>query len=116
MAKIDVNSERPTYTTDFQPSDVNRAVFLGNPVLDNMMTCLVSLSSEVWATRRRMYVLEAVLEKKGVTKEMVEAYMPSAEEEDMWKKDRDRFVEMMFSPLLRGGDLPMSAEFQDEIS
>ena len=114
MAKIELDSKRPTYATDFFPSDIDRAVFLENPLLDNMMTCMVSLAAEVWATRRRVYVLETVLDKNGVSKEMVESYMPTAEEEALWKKDRDRFVEMMFSPLLRGGDLPMSSDFQND--
>jgi len=76
MAKIEVDSDRPTYATDYFPHDTDRAVFLGNPVLDNIMTCMTALGSEVWATRRRMYVLEAILQEKGVSEEMIEAYMP----------------------------------------
>ena len=114
MAKIELDTKRATYATDFFPSDIDRAVFLGNPVLDNMMTCMVSLGAEVWGTRRRMYVLEAVLKKHGISDKEIETYMPSADEEAAWKQDRDRFIEMMFAPMLRRGDLPMSSQFQDD--
>ena len=53
MATTKLETERPTHTADFIESDVERAVFLGNPVLDNMMTSLIALGSEVWSGRRR---------------------------------------------------------------
>jgi len=112
MATTKLKTDRPTYASDFIPSDVERAVFLGNPVLDNMMTSLIALGAEVWSNRRRMKVVEALLAEKGITSEMVEQYMPSAEEEAAWQKDRDRFIDLTYSPLLREGDLPVSAAFQ----
>ena len=114
MATTTLKTDRPTHTADFIQSDAERAVFLGNPVLDNMMTSLIALGTEVWSTRRRMHVLEALLEEKGVTAEMVEAYMPTAEQEAKWGKDRDRFIDLTYSPLLREGDLPVSAPFSSD--
>jgi len=111
MATSKLKTDRATYASDFIPSDVERAVFLGNPVLDNMMTSLIALGAEVWSNRRRMKVLEALLEDKGVTAEMVEQFMPTAEQEAEWQKDRDRFIDLTYSPLLREGDLPVSAAF-----
>jgi hypothetical protein len=98
----------------FIASDVERAVFLGNPVLDNMMTSLIALGAEVWSNRRRMKVVEALLAEKGVTAEMIETYMPTAEQDAEWQKDRDRFIDLTYSPLLREGDLPVSAAFTRE--
>ena len=112
MATKKVNSDRPTHASDFFPNDLERAVFLGHPVLDNVVTSLYALGAEVWSTRRRVKVLEALLEEKGVTNEMVEKYMPTAEQEADWQKDRDRFIDLTYSPLLREGDLPFSAPFQ----
>jgi len=114
MATTKLKTDRPTYTSDFIPSDVERAVFLGNPVLDNMMSSLIALGAEVWSNRRRMKVLEALLAEKGVTSEMVETFMPTPEQEAEWQKDRDRFIDLTYSPLLREGDLPVSAAFQRE--
>jgi len=114
MATTKLKTDRPTYATDFKPSDVERAVFLGNPVLDNMMSSLIALGSEVWTMRRRMKVLESLLSDKGVTNEMIEKYMPKAEQEAEWKDDRNRFIDLVYSPLLREGDLPVSAAFSPE--
>jgi hypothetical protein len=47
----------------------------------------------------------------GVTAEMIETYMPTAEQDAEWQKDRDRFIDLTYSPLLREGDLPVSAAF-----
>ena len=113
MATTKLKTDRPTYASDFIPSDVERAVFLGNPVLDNMMSSLIALGAEVWSNRRRMKVLESLLAEKGITEEMVESYMPTSEQEAEWQKDRDRFIDLTYSPLLREGDLPVSADFGD---
>jgi len=111
MATTKLKTDRAGYASDFIPSDVDRAVFLGNPVIDNMMVSLIALGTEVWSNRRRMKVLEALLAEKGITNEMVEQYAPTAEQEAAWQKDRDRFIDLTYSPLLREGNLPVSAKF-----
>jgi hypothetical protein len=111
MATAKRKSDRPDYASDYIASDVKRGVFLGNPVIDNMMASMIALGTEMWSMRRRMKVLEAVLEDKGITKEMVEQYVPTAEQEAAWQKDRDRFIDLTYSPLLREGDLPISSTF-----
>lgn len=105
MAKL--KTDRPTYTTDFIESDTERAVFLGNPLFDNMMTALISLGSEVWTTRRRVKVLESVLADKGVTQEMMETYMPTEAENAAWEKERDAFIQRTFGALARNADRPL---------
>jgi hypothetical protein len=112
--KIKLDSDRPTFASDYFKSDVEQAVFLGNPILDNMMSTLLAVCSETWANRRRTKVLEALLADKGITAEMVEGYMPTAEDESEWQADRDRFVDMVLGPLMREGSLPASADRQDE--
>ena len=111
MAKIEVDTDRETFTAEYIPTDAERAVFLGNPLLDNMMSSLIALGTEVWATRRRMNVLEALMEDKGVTNEMIEQYVPTDEQAAKWAKDRDKFIDLAYSPLLRDGDLPVDAPF-----
>jgi hypothetical protein len=102
---------RPTFAVKAIPSDVNNVSFLGNPVLDNLVSVVVAMGTEVWATKRRMKVMESVLAKKGITTEMLEKYVPTAEEAAAWEKDRDRFIEMTFSALGNAGDLTASAPF-----
>jgi len=116
MAKIKVKTDRPTYTADFIKSDTERAVFLGNPVLDNMMSSLIALGTEVWSTRRRMHVLEALLEERGVSEAMIEGFTPTAEQAARWEKERDKFIDLTYSPLLRDGDLPVDSPFPYDAS
>ena len=116
MAKrvtTDLKTERPTYASDFFKSDNERVSFLGNPVLDNMMTALVAVCSEMWTNRRRMLVIERLLADKGITEDMIEGYMPSEEEEAAWDAERDRFISMAFEPLVRESDLPVDSDWQD---
>ena len=116
MAEIKLKTDRPTYTSEFIKSDAERAVFLGNPALDNMMSSLIALGSEVWATKRRMNVLEALLEERGVTQQMIQEYVPTAEQEAQWEKQRDGFIDLTYSPLLREGDLPVATPFPSDDS
>ncbi|HEY6642248.1 hypothetical protein [Povalibacter sp.] len=111
MAKQD--SARPTYTSTAIKADVDKAVFLGNVVLDNMMSVLIAVGTEVWSVRRRMMVLEKLLEQKGVTADMIEAYMPSAEDAKQWQEDRDAFVRRTFSALANEGGLSFDAKRPD---
>ena len=107
--------DRPTYTSDFIKSDTDKAVFLGNVLFDNMMTSMIALGSEVWANRRRMKVIEALLEKKGsVTAEMIETYMPTKEEEAAWQAERDQFIKAAFGALAReGSELTLTSDWRD---
>jgi hypothetical protein len=109
-----LDSERPLYTSDYIVGDVEKAVFLGNPLLDNLFSSLLAINAETWANRRRTMVLERVLAEKGVTAEMIEGYMPTPEEEVEWRAERDRFIDMTLGPMLREGSLPISADREDD--
>jgi hypothetical protein len=109
-----LDSERPLYTSDYIVGDVEKAVFLGNPLLDNLFSSLLAINAETWANRRRTMVLERVLAEKGVTAEMIEGYMPTPEEEVEWRAERDRFIDMTLGPLIREGSLPISADREDD--
>jgi hypothetical protein len=112
-ATIKVNSDRPTYASDYLKSDSEEVVFLGNPTLDNMMTTLVALCSEIWADRRRGRVVEKLLAEKGISQEMIEGYFPSADDEAEWKEERDRFIAATLDPLMRQAHKPMSTDRDD---
>ena len=96
------NKRHPTYATDFIKADSDQAVFLGNPLFDNMMTSMIALGAEVWSNRRRMRIIERLLEEHGsVTNEMIEAYLPSDEENAALKAERDSFIQRTFGSLAR---------------
>ncbi len=95
--------DNPGYTADFIKSDTDRATFMADPALDHMMTALVSISTELWVQARRMKITERLLEDHGkVTREMIESYQPSAEEEAAWREERDRFIERTFGSITVG--------------
>lgn len=108
MAKMTVNSNRPTYTTEYIKADTqDRAVFLGNPHIDNLYAAMTALSSYVWALNRKVNVMETLLDKHGnVTKEMVETYLPTPEENKAWTAQRDQFVSIIFDNFSRPADIP----------
>lgn len=101
MAKL--KTTRPTYTADAIPSDITDAVYLGNPVLDNLVSTVIAMGSEMWETKRRLKVVEALLEEKGVTAEMIEKYEPTAAQVAAWEADRDSFIDLAFGPLAHPG-------------
>jgi len=103
----DTTNARPTYTVDFIPSTTRNAVFLGNPVLDNMMHSIIALGAEVWADKRRLKIIEALLaSKRDVTLESIEAYVPTPEQEKAWAAERDLMIKSTFGALLNGGSTP----------
>lgn len=104
-------NNRPTYTVDAIPSDITNSVFLGNPALDNVVSCIIAMSAEMWATKRRMKVIESLLAKKGVTQQMIESYVPTAAETAEWEKERDRFISLAMGPLANDGFRNISATF-----
>jgi hypothetical protein len=99
-AKVD----KTDHTTGFIPSETRDAVFLGNPVLDNMMHAILALGAEVWAGRRRLKVVESLLAaKQPVTPEAIEAYVPTPDQEKAWQAERDQMIQLSFGALVNGG-------------
>ena len=105
---------RPGYAADYVKHETTRASYFGNPVIDNMMTALVAVTAEVWSNRRRMKVVEALLESKGITEEMIESYMPNEKQVAAWGEDRDAFVQRTMSVLAREADFEMSADWEHQ--
>ncbi len=103
--------KRPTYTAEAIPSDVNSGVFLGNPQIDNLVSCVIAMGAELWTTKRRLKVVEAVMSKAGVTPDMVEQYQPSADESAAWDAERDRFIELTLGALGNDGTRGVGADF-----
>ncbi len=96
---------RKHYTADFIKSDTDQAVFLGNALMDDMMTSIIALGAEVWANRRRTRIIELLMEKGGaVTQGMIEAYVLTPEEETKLKKERDAFIQITYGHIARDGE------------
>lgn len=102
-------TDRVTHTQDFVKSDTHNAVFMGHPQMDDMMTALISLSSDMWAIKRRQKVMERLLAAKGITAEMVENYMPTAAETAEWQAERDTFIRRTFAHMARTAEVAIDA-------
>ena len=98
-------SGRKHYTADFIKADTDNSVFLGNPLMDDMMTTIIALGAEVWANRRRTRIIELLIEKEGaVTQEMIETYVLTPEEEAKLKKERDDFIQITYGHIARDSE------------
>ena len=102
---------RPTYAAEAIPSDVKTGMFLGNPALDNVVSCVIAMSAEMWSMRRRMKVMEAILADSGVTPDRIEKYVPTDVQKVAWEQDRDRFISMTLGPLGDQGYRGFSTDF-----
>ncbi len=111
MAKIELPGNRETYAVDFTKADTDRAVFFGDPVIDNLFTAVTVLGAEVWALRRRQKITEKLLEAKqgAITIEMIQKYVPTAEVNAAWALERNELVASIFSSFARPADLPYAA-------
>ena len=103
--------KRPTYAAEAIPSDVKNGLFLGNTALDNVVSCMIAMGAEMWSTKRRLHVMEAVMAKNGITPAMIEKYVPTEAERVAWEADRDRFVDLTLGPLANEGYRPVGSDF-----
>ena len=109
------DASRKRYATPASPSDIDRAVFLGNAATDNLFTAVTAIAAELWAVRRRQKIVEALLEEKGVVNaDLIEQYVPSAQETAQWQADRDLFVKMVYEPFKGRGDIPYHTSLKFE--
>ena len=74
-----------------------RPHFFDDPAIDQMMTFLIELTTEVSVLRERLDTVERLLERDGkVTRASIEAYVPEAEVEGERAGWRDAYVKRVF--------------------
>jgi hypothetical protein len=111
MPKIDLPTDRENYAVEYTKSDTDRGVFFGNAVIDSLFTAVTVLGAEVWALRKRAKITEKLLEEKkgAITVEMIQRYVPTAEENVAWGLERNELVASIFSSFTRQGDIPYAS-------
>ncbi len=93
---------RPTYTAQAIKAETDGAVFLGSPHVDNLVSIVIALGAEIWETRQRMLIIERLLATEGrVTEQMIEQYVPSDEEFDLWEAKKAAMAERVYSVFAR---------------
>lgn len=104
---------RKTYATEFVKGDWDKAQYLPDPHVDNLTAVVMSLGTEFWAMRRRMMVIESLLEQnKVVNRASIEGYKPTEAEATAWNAERDDLIDRVFAvlgrvPVPTGGANPM---------
>ena len=94
--------KQATYAAPYYQTDAPKAVYLGNAHIDNLMQIVYSLGTEIWIDRQRNRIVESLLaQKKEVTAESIEQYVPSDAERAAWQAEQDAMVHRVFSVLAR---------------
>jgi hypothetical protein len=94
--------KRQDYAVEAIKSGVEKEIITGNPHIDNLMTVVVALGAELWASKRREAVLEKMLEEKGIiNRAKLEAHRPTKAEEVAEDESRDAFIKRVYSTFTR---------------
>lgn len=84
------------------PGDGKNPVYFDNPMIDALVTVTMELGAAQWVQAERLRIIEKLLTDKGVvTTEMIEKYVPSDEERQAAKKNRDAFINRIYSAFAR---------------
>jgi len=74
-----------------------RPHFFDDPAIDQMMTFLIELTTEVSVMRERLDTVERLLDRNGsVTRAAIEAFVPDADLETERAAWRDGYVKRVF--------------------
>ena len=77
-----------------------RPAFFDDPGLDQLVSIVLELASELWVVRERLYVLEAVAADQGLAlRHAIESWKPSPEQQSELADMRRRMLEEMFRTL-----------------
>jgi hypothetical protein len=114
MAKVKstLETSRKKVAAEFVAADYDSAYFLKDPMIDSIFTSMTALAANVWALQRRADTTELLLEKHGsVTREMIEKYIPTEEEQRKISDQRDTFVAEIYDPFKESGDIAYASSF-----
>lgn len=85
------------------PAADRHVTFLADPILDNLLRAVVTLTMELSATRERLKSLEQVLGDLGqpVTGG-IEALAVTAEDDAARRAERERLIALILAPIVKG--------------
>ena len=113
MVRSDLEAgNRKTVASEFVKADYDEAYFLKDPMIDSIFTSMTAIAANVWALQRRQEITEILLEKHGsVTREMIETYMPTEEEQKKIQERRNAFVDEIYDPFKQSGTIAYASSF-----
>jgi hypothetical protein len=79
-----------------------RPAFFETPGMDQLLSMILELAAEISVVRERVFILEAVLNQRGLAAaDAIESYTPTAEESAALAKLRDDATANIFRTLNR---------------
>lgn len=82
------------------PPPVEDRTILGPAQLDDVAAALLALTREVWVLSDRLYVLERVLDRRGLdVREAVDRFQPDEREQAELETFRRRLIDGVLAPL-----------------
>ena len=80
----------------------HRPAFFAQEGIDQMLSMVLEIAAELWVVRERVFVVEAVLQNQGIAvSEMVEAFVPTADQQATLARMRADMTAQMFRSLNR---------------
>ncbi len=84
------------------PSAGDNPHYFNDPILDCLTNMLLELAAEVWVSRERSQIVEHLLEQQNLlTRDAVEKFVPSEEQQQRLREERDRFVGNLMGEIKR---------------
>ena len=82
---------------------MNSMTFFDDPVIDKLLGIVMALAAENYVLKDRVRVMEALLVAKGLlTSEQIESFVPSSEQEERFRKEREEYFDRLLLPLTEG--------------
>jgi hypothetical protein len=81
----------------------DRPVYLENPLLDKMMGVILELAAQVYVMKDRQAITELFLEEHNiVSRDQLDKWEPTPEQQIEIRKRRDEFMASVFRPISEG--------------
>lgn len=74
-----------------------KPVYFDDPVIDKVLSIVLELAAEVHVVKDRLRIVEKLLEQKGqISREDVDRYQPTPDEQQEIRQERDEYIARLF--------------------
>ena len=85
-----------------RPDEPDPRFYYDNVAIDNLTTVCLELGAALWVNQERVRMMEKIMTEQGkMTTDMIEQYVPSAEEVIERKVARDAFIGRIYGAFGR---------------
>ena len=85
-----------------RPDEPDPRFYYDNVAIDNLTTVCLELGAALWVNQERVRMMEKIMTEQGkMTTDMIEQYVPSAEEVTERKVARDAFIGRIYGAFGR---------------